>query len=241
MKSFSKLLCLAAITLSYSSAWAANDAVEQAVKHLAESGSYEWKSELHIASGQNKPASIVGRYNFNQGLHLKLTLDEKTLEVAARDGVVVASTGDEWKPLKKFTRSDPVQAALRGLIDFTLPHRELESLIRKWRNVREQDDGSYQGLADVTSAKKMLGAVLQQAGKSANAKNGIDSASLKVSIWLEADLPVKTLMELIGGGSGILGGQGSKANVITTLSNIGSTIVTLPPEAETAIQAAKQP
>jgi hypothetical protein len=241
MKLILKLLCLAAPTLACSSALAADDEVEMAVKRLAESGSYEWKSDLHLPGGQKQAVSIEGRYNFSQGVHLKLQLGEKALEVASRDGVVVASTGEEWKPAKKFTRSDTIQSALRSLIEFTLPHHQLESIVDKWRNVKKQDDGSYQGTADVTSAKKMLTSMLKQGGQIGNA-NSAESASLKATLWLEGGLPVKSLLEFQGsGGGGIRAGQDMKASVLTTFSNIGNTTVKLPPEAEAAILAAKKP
>ncbi len=233
-----KFLSLAAGFLLVPSAFAEDDAVQLAVKRLAESGSYEWKSDLQLPTGQKQAVVIEGRYNFSQGVHVKLNMGEKTLEVAARDGVIVASIGEEWKPANKFTRSDPIHTALRGLIDFALPHHTLETIVSKWRNVKEQDDGSFQGNADFKAANEVLATVLMQGSQSSGAK----SASLRATVWLETGLPQKYLLEFSASkGGSILGGQGIKVNALTTLANIGSTTVMLPPEAEAALQAAKKP
>ncbi len=237
MKHTLTLLKLAAVCFLSSAALAADDAVEQAVKRLAESGGYEWKSNLILPGGPKKAVAIEGRYNLTQGVHLKLTVEGQTVEVAARDNVLVASAGDEWKPAKKFTRSDKIHTALRGLIGFILPHHELESIVSNWRNVRKQDDGSYQGTADLSSARKLLEPLLKQGAQSFSAGN----ASLKASVWLEAGLPVKCQLEFSFSGSGLLRSQSTQLIVLTTLSNIGSTSVTMPPEAELALQAAKKP
>ena len=228
------LLCLAAAALMPTSASAKDDAVEMAVKRLAESGSYEWRTEIRMPLGPNQLLPVIeGKYSFAQGAHLKLGVGDKVVEVAAKDGAVVAKIDEDWKPAKKFTRSDQIQEALRGLTAFKLPHQELESLVARWRTVRKQDDGSYEGVADASTAGK----ILATASKQGSLPPGMQLSVLKVRIWLENGLPSKFALEFSTSSGGI-SRRPMSFSVFTTLSNVGSTTLALSPEATAALLAA---
>lgn len=228
------LLCFVASALIPTASHAKDDTVEVAVKRLAESGSYEWRTEIRMPLGPNRRLPVIeGKYSFAQGAHLKLGVGDKVVEVAAKDGAVVAKIDEDWKPAKKFTRSDQVQEALRGLIAFRLPHQELESLVARWRTVRKQDDGSYEGVADASTAGK----ILATASKQGSLPPGMQLSVLKVRVWLENGLPGKYALEFSTSAGGIVR-QPMSFSVLTTLSNVGSTNFALPPEAIAALQTA---
>lgn len=217
---------------------AKDEALLAAIEKLKQAGSYTWRTEVVLTPGV--PAIMEGRFSSVQGLHLKITAGKNTVELAARSGVVVAKTDDEWKPVKKFTRSDIDHTMVRELRDFKLPHLDLARVQGAWRAGRKNTAEHFEGQVSLGEARKLLSTSIRQAGALQVASLSPDFCNAVVHIV--GGLPDRLIIQSkLSGSQGILATQSLQLLVSTRFSNIGSTQVQLPPEAEAAILAAKLP
>jgi hypothetical protein len=147
---------------------------------------------------------------------------------------VVARTGDEWRPVKKFTRSDIDHSMIRGLGSLQLPHLDLAQVQDDWRPSRKNTADYFQGQMGLNAARKLVGLFVQQAGARLG---GFSISQSNATITLSGGVPSRLVLESGFSGSGVLlsAGQGVQVVVITQFSNVGSTTVAMPAEAEAAI------
>jgi hypothetical protein len=208
----------------------------EAIQKLKDAGSYTWRTELRISPGPTAPMVTEGWYSATQGLYVKVRSEKHSVELAVRSGVVVARTGDEWRPVKKFTRSDLDHSMIRGLADLKLPHLDLAQIQDSWRSSRKNTADQFGGQVGLNAARKLVDLLIQQAG----ARLGNHSiAQSNASVILSGGLPSRYVLESrFSGPPGLLSsGQGMQVVLITQFSNVGSTTVTLPTAAEAAIIA----
>ena len=210
----------------------------EAIQKLKDAGSYTWRTESLITPGSATPVVTEGWHNVAQGLYVKVTSEKHTVELAARSGVVVASTGEEWRPVKKFTRSDLDHSMIRSLADLKLPHLELAQVQDAWTPSRKNTADFFEGEVGLKAAPKILGILTRQAG---NPLDGFSISQSNATITLSGGLPLRWVLESrFSSPHGLLSSrQGAKMVLLTQFSNIGSTTVNMPAAAEAAIIAVK--
>jgi hypothetical protein len=210
----------------------------EAIQKLKDAGSYTWRTESLITPGSATPVVTEGWHNVAQGLYVKVTSEKHTVELAARSGVVVASTGEEWRPVKKFTRSDLDHSMIRSLADLKLPHVDLAQLQNAWRPSRKNTADFFEGEVGLNAAPKIVGILIQQAG---NRLDGVSLSQINATVTLSGGLPSQWVLESrFSSPQGLLSSrQGARMALRTQFSNIGSTTVNMPAAAEAAIIAVK--
>lgn len=208
-----------------------------AIRKLRDAGSYSWHTDL-VTNPVGKGTVVVdGHYNSTQGLYVKIVMEKYTAELAARSGVVVARTGeDEWKPVKKFTRSDMDHSMVRGLAAMKPPHVDLETVQGSWRAGRKNTPDFFEGQLGLNTANKLADVLIDQAG---GYLRGLGITKSTAAISLLSGLPDRLIIQTLLSGSGGLLSPGAAAEVTqnTQFSKIGATTVEIPKQAEAAILA----
>lgn len=209
----------------------------KAIQKLKDAGSYTWRSELNLTPGLTAPAIIEGKYNATQGVYVKVTSGKYSAELAMRGKSIVAKTDQEWKPVKKFTRSDIDHSMVRALRDIAPPHLELPAVQDTWRSSRKNTPTLFEGQMNLGTARKMVSSAIQQSG--AIQLGSLNCDICKAAITLSNGLPERMILEAqLSGGSGFLSrGTNARLSQMTQLTDVGSTSIQLPPEAEAALVA----
>lgn len=215
-----------------------NAELEEAIEKLKKAGSYTWRTDLRIGSGAAPDALIEGVYNSTQGLYIKATAGKLAVELAARGDQIVAKTDGEWKPVKKFTRSDIDHSMIKELQKLSLPHHTLEQLPAGWRSGRKNTADYFEGQPSLSNARKEAASFLRQGGALQLATMGVSLC--KAVITLSQGLPSRLVVEFdLSGAPSLLGGRsGVSVSSSTLITEVGKTQVTFPPEAEAALLAA---
>jgi len=213
--------------------------VKAAIKKLADSGGYSWKTTPSAprgggggGGGRFRPGLTEGQAAKDGVTHLSMTRGENTIEAYLKEKKGALKTEDGWKSLEEASQSDgqpnPTTFLARMLSNFKAPAAEAEDLLTKTKDLKK-DEGAYSGDLTEEGVKQLLARGPRRPG--ADAPN-VEDPKGSVKFWVKDGVLSKYEYKV----QGKMNFNGNDINIdrttIVEVKDVGSTKFDVPEEAK---------
>jgi hypothetical protein len=217
------------------------DEVQGAIKKLADTGNYAWKTTVENAGGgfgggggggQFRVGPTLGKVDSSGFIHLTMTRGDRETEAVIKGDKGAIKTDQGWTSLSEMAQAgggggrNPGRMMARGLQDYQAPAAQAEEILAKTKNIQKSGDAYVGELTEEGAAELIpFGRRIGNAPAPRNAKGN-------VKFWVKDG--VLTQYEYNVQGAMSFNNNDININRTTTveIKDAGSTKVTVPEEAK---------
>lgn len=208
--------------------------VLDASKQLADKGNYTWEVTFTNLNGNGfRFGPSEGKTEKGGYTWYSMTMNDNTTEIVLKGTNAAVNTPDNgWQTKAEATEGSdepgPAMFLARMLDNFQTPPKQVEDLVSKAKDIQKAGD-AYVGELTENGAKELLS--FRRRGNDDNGPT-VSNPKGSVKFWIKDGVLTKYEFNLQGAIS--FNGNDIDVNRITTveIKDIGSTKVTVPPEAE---------